>query len=144
MSTFNQFNNTILAIAKGQINFEGDTFKIYLTNVAPNASTHSVKADLAEISAGNGYTAGGKVINVASVTQTGGVLSVAVDDPGFWEATGGPISAFRYVVMYDDTTTNDTLIGYWDYGSSISPKDQEKFTPNPTGVLFTGSLTAPA
>lgn len=43
----------------GVHNLDTGALKVYLTNAAPNAATHTVKADLAEIGAGNGYTAGG-------------------------------------------------------------------------------------
>lgn len=141
MSQFNAFDNTMLALAKGQIDFDTDTFKIYLSNTAPSKSADSVKADLAEIAAGNGYVAGGKVITVNNVSQTNGSLSISVDTPTEWQAAGGTIGPARYVVMYDDTHANDLLIGWWDYGESVTPKDQEKFGATPTNPLFVGSLT---
>src|SRR3972149_2833678 len=43
-------------------------------------------------------------------------------------AVGGAIGPFRYVVLYNDTGTNDPLIMWLDYGSSISIPDGETFT----------------
>ena len=32
----------------------------------------------------------------------------------------GDVAAFRYIVIYNDTATNDELIGYYDYGSDLT------------------------
>lgn len=53
-------------------------------------------------------------------------------------ASGGSIATFRYVVLYNDTATNDELIGWWDYGSAVTLASGETFTVDfdaATGVL---------
>lgn len=99
-----------------------------LTLTAPVA-TNAVKADLTEIAAGNGYTAGGTTVGTLTGAQTSGTFKlVAGTDPVF-TATGA-VAAFRYAVMYNDTPTSpaDPLIGFWDYGSSVSLTNGETFT----------------
>jgi hypothetical protein len=100
-----------------------------LTNSAPTAA-NSVKADLTEISAGNGYTAGGNTASVTSWSQTSGTAKLVLADPSTWTASGGSIGPFRYAVLYNDTPTSpaDPLVGYWDYGSSITLASGETFT----------------
>jgi hypothetical protein len=108
--------------------------KVMLTNSAPVA-TNTVKANLTEISAGNGYTAGGTQAVVSSSSQTSGTYKLVLNDVVF-TATGA-IGPFRYAVLYSDTAANDELIGWWDYGSSISLAIYETFT-----VDFDGSAGA--
>ena len=38
------------------------------------------------------------------------------------------MASFRYVVLFNDTATNDELIGWWDYGSAVSLANTETFT----------------
>jgi hypothetical protein len=58
MSAYNKFNQFVEDLAKGKHNLNSDTLKVMLSNVAPVA-TNSIKSNLTDISAGNGYTAGG-------------------------------------------------------------------------------------
>ena len=126
MASFQKFNSFVEALAEGKHNLGSDTLKAVLTNSAPLA-TNTVKANITEIAAGNGYVAGGPTIPVASSSQTGGTYSLVNTDTVI-TASGGSIGPFRYVVLYDDTATNDELIGFYDYGSSITLNDGETFT----------------
>ena len=142
MAAYNKFNQFVEDLVKGVHNFSAHTIKVYLSNTAPNAATHKVKADVAEIAAGNGYTAGGENVQ-ATVSRTGGTVTVS-GTRVIWTATGGSIGPFRYVVLYNDTPTNpaDPLIAWWDYGTSITLSDGESFTVRfdnqpTTGTIFT-------
>lgn len=137
MAAFNKFNSFVEALAEKVHNLGSDTLKVMLTNTAPVA-TNSVKADLTEISAGNGYTAGGNTASVTSSAQTSGTYKLVLGDPTTWTATGGSIGPFRYAVLYNDTASNDELIGWWDYGSALTLAAGESFTVDfdpTTGVL---------
>jgi hypothetical protein len=125
MATYNKFNSFVEAVAEGVHNLGSDTLKVMLTNTAPTAAD-TQKSDLTEISAGNGYTAGGSTATTSSSSQTSGTYSLVLTDVVF-TATGS-VGPFRYAVLYNDTATNDELIGYWDYGSSISLANGETFT----------------
>lgn len=126
MATFNKFNAFVEDLAEKVHNLGSDTLRILLTNSAPSAS-NSVKGDLTEISAGNGYTAGGTAATTSSSAQTSGTYKLVLADVVF-TASGGSIGPFRYAVLYNDTSTSDSLIGYWDYGSSITLATTETFT----------------
>lgn len=137
MAAFNKFNSFVEALAEKKHDLGADTLKVLLTNTAPVA-TNSVKADLTEISAGNGYTAGGNTASVTSSAQTSGTYKLVLGDPATWTASGGSIGPFRYAALYNDTATNKELIGWWDYGSSITLAAGESFAVDfdpTTGVL---------
>lgn len=129
MATAVKFEAFSEHLAEGVHNLDSGLIKLMLVNSpAPNAASHSVKADLTEISAGNGYTAGGADTQNAT-SRSGGTTTVTAVDI-VTTASGGPIGPFRYVVAYNDTPASpaDPLIEYWDYGSSITLADGETFT----------------
>ena len=139
MATFSKFNCFTEDLAEKVHNLGADTLKILLTNTAPVAS-NTVKANLTEISAGNGYTAGGTAASVTSSAQTSGTYKLVLADVVF-TAAGGSIGPFRYAVIYNDTPTSpaDPLIGWYDYGSSITLADGETLTVDfdPTNGVLT-------
>ena len=103
--------------------------KVYLSNATPSASLDSIKADLAEITAQNGYPAGGDDIQ-NDFTESGGTGTLTGVDVVF-TASGGPFGPFEFVVLYNDTPTSpaDPLIGWWVYpGGAISCLNGETFT----------------
>lgn len=139
MATFQKFNSFPEALAEKTHNLGSDTLKVMLTNAAPVA-TNTVKANLTDISAGNGYTAGGTAATISSSAQTSGTYKLVLADVVF-TASGGSIGPFRYAVLYNDTASNDELIGWWDYGSSITLASTETFTVDfsaSNGVLTLG------
>jgi len=136
VATFNKFNSFPENLAEKVFNLGTDTIKVMLTNTAPSAS-NTVKADITEISAGNGYTAGGTAATTSSSAQTSGTYKLVLADVVF-TASGGSIGPFRYAVIYDDTASNDELIGWYDYGYALTLAATETFTVDfnaTTGVL---------
>ena len=127
MATFTKFNSFVEAVAEKVHNLGADSLKIALTNTAPNVATHTTLANITEIAAGNGYTAGGNSAGVSTSVQTAGVYKLVLTDPSAFIASGGAIGPFRYAVLYN-ATAGGALIGYWDYGSSISLNVGETFT----------------
>lgn len=131
MAAFNKFNQFVADVASGVHQLQTGTaqvFKVMLTNSAPTA-TNAVKADITEISAGNGYTAGGVSIGTITGGQTSGTFKFVGGTDPVVTATGS-VGPFRYVVLYNDTPTSPAkpLIGWWDYGSAVTLATGETFT----------------
>jgi hypothetical protein len=137
MATFNKFNSFSEAIAEKVHNLGTDTLKVMLTNTAPVA-TNAIKTDITEITAGNGYTAGGNTSTQTTSSQTSGTYKLVLADPTAWTAVTSSMATFRYAVLYNDTATNKELIGWWDYGSAVTLAVGDSFTVDfdpTTGVL---------
>ncbi len=113
-----------------------DVLKFYLTNATPNHATHGVKADLAEISTGSGYSGPIAIDNVG--TRSGGTVSIAVTDKTL-TASGGPIGPFRYAIVFNETHASDGLVGSYDYGSAITLADGDSFVLDFAATLLTGA-----
>lgn len=126
MAAYNKFNQFVEDVAEKVHNLGADTLKVMLTNVAPVA-TNSVKADITEIGAGNGYSAGGSTATLTSSVQTAGVYKLVLVDVVF-TAAAGSIGPFRYAVLYNSTPAAGPLIAWFDYGSAVTLNDTETFT----------------
>jgi hypothetical protein len=138
MATYNKFNIFSTDLVNAAHHFGSHTFKVMLTNTAPVA-TNAVLTDLTEITAGNGYTAGGTA-SVCTQTNSSGTLKLTSANVTF-TAAGGSIGPFRYAVFYNSSQTSPAkpLISWFDYGSSVTLNSGETFTwtPDATNGLFT-------
>lgn len=130
MAAFNKFQDFVeqLLSAKHDFTAAGHVFKVYASNAVPSVSADAVKADLAEISAANGYPAGGTDVQ-NTLSETTGTATVAGTDV-VWTASGGSFGPLQYIALYNDTQTTpaDPLVGWWDYGSAVTVLDTETFT----------------
>jgi hypothetical protein len=137
MATFNKFSQFVEDLGSGVHNFTaaGHTLKVYLTNATPSASGDAVKADLAEITNQNGYTAPVDIQN--DMTETGGTATVTAVDVVV--TASGAVGPFQYAVIYNDTPSSplDPLIGWYDYGSAVTLANGETFTVNFGASLLT-------
>jgi hypothetical protein len=68
-----------------------------------------------------------RVLTTSSSSQSSGTYKLVLADLVL-TASGGSVAAFRYVVIYNDTATNDELIGWYDYGSDLTLADGETLT----------------
>jgi flagellar capping protein FliD len=127
-SAATKFYSFTTDLTNGKHDFSAHAFKVMLTNVAP-VVTNTAKANITEIAAGNGYTAGGAAVTVTKANASG-VETLTITADVVWTPSGGAIASFRYVVLYNDTQTTPAkpLICWWDYGSSIAPAIGQPFT----------------
>ena len=131
MATFYKFNSFVEAVMEGKHNFSdagGDTLKIALC-AAANApvATNSVLGNLTEIAYTNLTTsgAGDRALTIASSSQTSGTYSLVLNDITL-TASGGTVSAFQYIVVYNSSATNSELVGWVDRGSEITLADTQQ------------------
>jgi hypothetical protein len=130
MATYNKFNAWAENMPEGA-NLGTDQFVIALTNTAPVA-TNSVLADITQISYTN---LSSRNVTTTSASQTSGTFTLVLAD--LVMTASGAVATFRYVVLYDDTVAGDPLVGWWDYGSSITMANGETFTVDFTGAAIT-------
>jgi hypothetical protein len=131
MASYVKYYKGVEALVEG-INAGSDAWKIALSNRTPVVATDATLSDAVEISAGNGYTAGGNAASTTSSAQASGTYKLILASPATWTATGGSMGPFQYAVLYDSTTNN--LVGYWDYGSALTLSTGDSFTVNLDGT----------
>ena len=126
MAAFVKYYAFVENLAEKVNNLGSDTLTIVLSNTAPDLTDTNL-VSLSEITAGNGYTAGGNAVTITASSQTTGTYTLVGNDLVI-TATGGTIGPFRYAILHNSTA--NAAIGYWDYGSSITLQDGETFTVN--------------
>jgi len=129
MATYNKFNAFVEALAEKVHNLGSDTLTVALTNTLPVAA-NSVLTDITEISYTN---CSSRNITTTSSSQTGGTYKLVLADLVL-TASGGTVGPFRYVVVYNDTSASDNLIGWFDYGAALTLGDNETLTVNFDGT----------
>jgi hypothetical protein len=119
--------------ARGEFSLHSDTLKMILMDntYTPNIDTDHAYADISakELSTGNGYTAGGQALTTVVVTEddVNNWTQLTCDDV-LWTASGGSIGPTQYIPLYNDTESNDSLIGYIDLGSEHTVSDGGPFS----------------
>lgn len=127
MATFNKFNSFVEALAEKVHNLGADTLTVALTNSAP-VNTNTVLANITQVSytnIQNGTTTGRDLTGVTSAQTSG---SYKLDANDLVLTATGTVPTFRYVVLYNNSATNDELIGWYDYGAAVDLLNGETFT----------------
>lgn len=124
-------------------NLGADQLAVALSNTAPGSESPAPSSSTAACVLANvteiAYTnLSSRNITTTSSAQTSGIEKLVLANLVL-TSSGGPTGPFRYVYLYNDTATNDELIGYADYGSSITLLDTETLTINFGGA--SGLLT---
>ena len=125
MATYTKFQPFVEKLAEKAHDLGSDTLTVALTAAAnAPAATDGVLADLTEVTNTN---CSARALTTATSAQTGGTYKLVVNDLVL-TASGGTVGPLRYVVVYNDTATNDELICFFDYGSEITLADGETLT----------------
>lgn len=132
MATFNKVNDFVQN-AVHNMDLESDQIVVALSNTAPSSESSNPATD------GNGVLANvtqiaytnlsSRNVSTSSSSQTGGTYKLVLADITL-TSSGGSTGPFRYVYIYNDTvaTPADALIGYYDYGSSLTLNDGDSLT----------------
>ena len=136
MAAFNKCFPFVENLAEKVHNLGADALTYALTNTAPTTAT-ALLSEITQIS----YTfCSARVPAITSSAQTAGTYKLVLADLVL-TASGGTVGPFRYAVLYNDTPTSplDPVIGWYDYGSSITLADAETFTldADPSAGLLT-------
>jgi hypothetical protein len=128
MAAFTKYHTFVDEMSKAGHNLQTAVYKVALTNTAPTPLTDTVwnTTVYPAPAAANNYTTGGYTPTVSSATTTAYVFKLVLADVVVTASAGG-IGPFRYAVMYNSSATNK-VVGYYDYGSSITLNDTETFT----------------
>lgn len=122
MASFSKFNSFVEALAEKAHNLGSDQLVVALTNSAPIAANTQL-SDITEIT----YTGlSSRNITTSTSAQTSGTYKLVLADLVL--TASAPVGPFRYVVLYNDTATSDLLIGWYDYGVSITLGSGETLT----------------
>ena len=138
MAAFTKYHTFVDEMSKAGHNLQTAVFKCALTNTAPTPLTDTVwnTTVYPAPAAAAGYTAGGNTLTTSSASSTSYVFKLVLADSVF-TASAGSIGPFRYAILYNSSATSK-VVGFYDYGSSITLADTETFTvdfDNVNGVI---------
>ena len=131
MASFTKVNDFVVTLAN-TMDLDADTLVVALSNPAPASGTdirsdgNGILANCSQISYTN---LSSRTLQSVSSTQTSGTYKLTASDLVL-TASGGSVAAFRYIVIFDDSVTSpaDPVIGYYDYGTSLTLNDGDTFT----------------
>lgn len=140
MADIQFFDSFIDELMKGGHNLQADTFKIALTNTAPNLASQLVwnTTNAPPPAAANNYPAGGGTVVVVSASTVDGVFTLVLEDFTF-TAEGGAIGPFQYAWLCNSSKGNKA-VGVWAAPTPITVPDggSETIDFEPEGVLIFG------
>jgi hypothetical protein len=132
MATFNKVNDFVVNVVH-DMDLASDQIVVALSNTAPGSESSDPSADnngvLANVTEITYTNLSSRNVTTSSSTQASGTYKLVLADITL-TSTGGSTGPFRYVYLFNDTPTSpaDPLIGYYDYGSSITLNDGDSFT----------------
>jgi hypothetical protein len=127
MAVFNKFNSFVEALAEKVHDLGADTLTVALSNTLP-VNTNTVLANITQIAytnIQNGGTTGRDLTGVTSGQVSG---TYTLDANNLVLTAIGTVPTFRYVILFNQSATNDELIGWYDYGAAVNVLNGETFT----------------
>jgi hypothetical protein len=115
-----KINSFVANLAHKAIDLSG-TLTVALTNTAHTATWDEL-ADLTQISYTN---LSARTIVPTSSGQTSGTYKLVL--PDLTLTASGAVGPFQYIYLYDDASTGDKLIAYYDYGSAVTMASGDTF-----------------
>lgn len=114
-------------LAEGEINFQADTLMVaFSSSDNPVTSDDGHIADVTCVSSSNMDSV---TVVMSSSAQTDGTYKLCITDKVI-TSSGGASPTFEYVILYDDTSSDDCIIGSYDYGSGLTLGLNETLTLN--------------
>lgn len=132
MATLVLFDAFLEDLAEGVHNLASGALIWALCNAA-NAPDAAADAQLSDITTIAYTNLSSRAVTTSSSSQTSGLYKLVINDLVL-SASGGSVAAFRYLVLYNDSATNDRLIGYLDYGSDLTLANGESLTIDADGT----------
>tara|TARA_R100001460_G_scaffold39764_1_gene74687 strand:+ start:11783 stop:12220 length:438 start_codon:yes stop_codon:yes gene_type:complete len=132
MATFNKINDFVKN-AVHNMDLESDQIAIALSNTSPSSESSDPSADgngiLGNVTQVSYSNLSSRNVTTSSSAQASGTYKLVLADLTL-TSSGGSTGPFRYVYIFDDTvsTPADPLIGYYDYGSSLTLNDGDSLT----------------
>jgi hypothetical protein len=143
MATFNKLFGFVEHLAEKVHNLGSDQLVVALSDTAPSAqgtrpdllTANCILANVSQISYTN---CSSRNLTTTSSAQSSGTYTLILGDLTL--TASGTVGPFRYVYIFNSSATlvTNPLIGYYDYGSSITLATGETFTidfNDSTGVL---------
>lgn len=123
--------------SKGGIDFDTDTFKGMLVTDAyiANALTHDFRNDVTNEIVATGYTAGGIVVPVTSIKNTGNKTQTITFGLTSWPVFTGSADGIVYYKARGGTSSVDELCVYNPFGR-IDILDPGEFIATPTIITM--------
>ena len=124
MATYNKFQCFLKDFVDGKHDFTADTLKVALSSAA-NAPSASADVKLADITTIAAPAVDNATLTTSSSGWASGAFKVVVAD--LTMTATGAVGPFRYVIVYNDTATDDPLICYFDYDSEVTLASGDTF-----------------
>jgi hypothetical protein len=116
------YNSAIDELARGDIDFDTNTFKAMLVTSAysPNKDTHDFRDDVTNEVTGTGYTAGGVASTVTVTSDTANDRVTIQFGAVSWASSTITARGCVYYKSRGGASSADELVAYADFGSNVS------------------------